>query len=85
MFQQEIDTIPNIVHDVDSWEKENLKEAIIITDKNQMIELLDLNSSFYELASETLKEDEELALKAVEGDGIMIVLLKNLKTQENSN
>ena len=69
LFQQEIDTIPNIVHDVDSWEKENLKEAIIITDKNQMIELLDLNSSFYELASETLKEDEELALKAVEGDG----------------
>ena len=69
LFQQEIDTIPNIVHDVDSWEKENLKEAIIITDKKQMIELLDLNSNFYELASETLKEDEELALKAVEGDG----------------
>lgn len=68
LFHQVIDTIPNLVHDVNSWEKENLKEAKIITDKKQMIELLELNPRFYELASETLKEDEELAFMATEGN-----------------
>ena len=33
LFHKEIDTIPNIVHNVHDWEEQNLKEQIVVTDK----------------------------------------------------
>ena len=59
--------MPNVVHDVAAWEKYNLKQPAIVTEKKQMIELMEIKPRVYELADPSLKEDEELAKKAIEG------------------
>ena len=66
LYKKEIDTTPNIVHDVHKYEEEHSDEFKPVTDKNKLLELIDLEPKFYDFADESLKEDEELAYKAVE-------------------
>lgn len=70
LFHKEIDAVPNIIHNVHEWEKKHLKRTAVITNKEKMLELMTINPLFYELCDSSLKEDNELALKAVEGNGI---------------
>ena len=69
LSKREIDTHPDIVHDVDAWEKEHLAEKTLVNDKSRMEELLEASPRFYDLCTPSLKEDEQLALKAVKGSG----------------
>ena len=66
LYKKEIDTTPNIVHDVHKYEEEHSDEFKPVADKNTLLELIELNPRFYDFADESLKEDEELAYKAVE-------------------
>ena len=66
LYKKEIDTTPNIVHDVHKYEEEHSDEFKPVADKNKLLELIDLNPEFYDFADDSLKEDEELAYKAVE-------------------
>jgi hypothetical protein len=66
LYKKEIDTTPNIVHNVHKYEEEHSDEFKPITDKNTLLELLELNPRFYDFADESLKEDEDLAFEAVQ-------------------
>ena len=66
LYKKEIDTTPNIVHDVNKYEEEHSDEFKPIKDKNTLLELIELNPEFYDFADESLKEDEDLAFEAVQ-------------------
>ena len=69
LFEKEIDTMPGIVHDVRKYEEEHLKKIKPIFSKEKLLELMEINPAFYSLADVSLKEDEDLAFKAVKDDG----------------
>lgn len=78
IYKQEIDTIPNIIHNVDKYEEEHKGEVKYISNKDDLLSLMNENRWVYEFADPVLKEDEELAFMAVErcGDNYKFILDK---------
>lgn len=69
LYENKVDTIPNIVHDVQKYEEEHQGEVKYISNKEELLELMEENKRIYEFADPSLKEDEELAFMAVEKCG----------------
>ena len=69
LYEKRVDTIPNIVHDVHKYEEEHINEVKYITSKEELSGLMKENERIYEFASLLLKEDEDLAYKAVKSKG----------------
>lgn len=78
LYEKIVDTIPNIVHDVQKYEKEHQGEVKYISNKEELLELMKENKRIYGFADPSLKEDEELAFMAVEkcGDNYYCLLDK---------
>lgn len=78
IYKQEVDTIPNIIHDVYKYEEEHKGEVKYISNKDDLLSLMNENRRVYEFADPVLKEDEELAFMAVErcGDNYKFILDK---------
>lgn len=69
LYEQIVDTIPNIVHDICEYEEEHAGEVKYISDKEELLLLMETNKMIYEFADQSLKEDEELAFMSVEKCG----------------
>ena len=69
LYESRVDTIPNIVHDVQKYEEEHKGEVKRISNKEELLELMEENKRIYGFADPVLKEDEELALWAVKECG----------------
>lgn len=78
LYENKVDTIPNIVHDVHKYEEEHKGEVKYISNKEELLELMEENKRIYEFADPSLKEDEELAFMLVEkcGDNYSCLLDK---------
>lgn len=69
LYEQIVDTIPDIVHDICEYEEEHAGEVKYISDKEELLLLMETNKMIYEFADPSLKEDEELAFMSVEKCG----------------
>ena len=69
LYEQIVDTIPNIVHDICEYEEEHAGEVKYISDKEELLLLMETNKMIYEFADQSLKEDEELSFMSVEKCG----------------